>query len=387
MKKIILLFTFIFLSFSTAQNKKINQKNMELQQGYDDKQYQKIFPLMEKSLKNSFYKFPSSDEFRKKVIDLLGVDVNQYKTNDIYVEQPRGFYAILKNGKFIDFQEIERGSSKESLDDLVETYSTDNNWNDVFKNYNKILFNDDLSAVGKVIHDTDKYDVETIVLYLNYEKSKLLNAFFIKNLREFNKKQINYNEYFLWYNNLKRGIRKSLLSQVLESKPEFIEQLTQYLFDNRKKLERKVSPALVTETLAYLLQIQIQTGLDNHKDLNDNVGYTLLNNLSYEDDNFQGELKKHNFYGSEILKKYCHYFVSYREEQRRDREIEATYVINDPDGYTNLRKDANSQSPIIKQLKSGTDVIMLTESGNWFYVETSDKIKGYIHKSRLVKKY
>lgn len=58
-------------------------------------------------------------------------------------------------------------------------------------------------------------------------------------------------------------------------------------------------------------------------------------------------------------------------------------VINDPDGYTNLRKHQNTSSEILQRIISGSEIEVLDNSGNWWLVETGEGKRGYVHKTRI----
>ncbi|MBP2615846.1 SH3 domain-containing protein [Chryseobacterium jejuense] len=59
------------------------------------------------------------------------------------------------------------------------------------------------------------------------------------------------------------------------------------------------------------------------------------------------------------------------------------YTIQDPDGYTNLRKNKNTSSEILQKVKSGEHIEVLDNTGDWFLVKTKEGKEGYIHKSRI----
>ncbi len=59
------------------------------------------------------------------------------------------------------------------------------------------------------------------------------------------------------------------------------------------------------------------------------------------------------------------------------------YVVQDPDGYTNLRKEGNTSSRILQKITSGESVTVVERSGDWILVKTKQGISGYIHKSRI----
>ena len=59
------------------------------------------------------------------------------------------------------------------------------------------------------------------------------------------------------------------------------------------------------------------------------------------------------------------------------------YIIQDPDGFTNVRKDKNSSSEILQKIKSGENIDVLNNSGDWFFVKTKEGKEGYVHSSRI----
>ncbi len=59
------------------------------------------------------------------------------------------------------------------------------------------------------------------------------------------------------------------------------------------------------------------------------------------------------------------------------------YQIQDPDGFTNLRKAQNTSSPVLQKINSGENVEVLNRSGDWFLIKTSTGNRGYVHKSRV----
>ncbi|WP_336963239.1 SH3 domain-containing protein [Chryseobacterium contaminans] len=66
--------------------------------------------------------------------------------------------------------------------------------------------------------------------------------------------------------------------------------------------------------------------------------------------------------------------------------IQSSYIIIDPDGYTNLRKDKNTSSEVLQKVISGEHIEVLDNTGDWFFVKTKEGKEGYIHKSRIKSK-
>lgn len=77
---------------------------------------------------------------------------------------------------------------------------------------------------------------------------------------------------------------------------------------------------------------------------------------------------------------------SERSKKCRTEKISAStkqYFIQDPDGYTNLRKEKNTSSQIVQKINSGESIDVLDNSGDWYLIKTKEGNKGYVHKSRI----
>src|SRR5690606_21248119 len=72
--------------------------------------------------------------------------------------------------------------------------------------------------------------------------------------------------------------------------------------------------------------------------------------------------------------KYMPFFKSYLIKGK------IQYRIQDPEGYTNLRKDKNSSSEILQKIKTGEQIEVLDNSADWYLVRTSEGKQGYVHK-------
>ncbi|MXO05615.1 SH3 domain-containing protein [Flavobacterium sp. HBTb2-11-1] len=370
----ILVVSIVSFSFCNSQTK---EKRTESIKKNEDKLYAEYTPLMRDLLKNNNYKFLEHSVFKNKVIEYFGVDIDNAKFNDVYLESGLG-YTALSNEGFIDTYQVDRGvidGAGDAFADILKDGSN-NDYNIDFINYNKVLFNDDLSAISKVNIDKDK--VEDIVVYLNYEKNNLLSNSFVKNI----KKVDNYNESFkwhlLWYNNKTKPdvIRKKILQDIANKKPDFIFDLAYFLNNNSNKIKEKTDGALIDATLAFLIDVELQHYED--KDLNDNKGYSLLNNFYIQNPKMLDRFKSQKFYGYPLIENYTKKYLLMSEEN----EISYGKVI-DPDGYTNLRKDKNSTSVVIEKIKSGERVEILDDSENWWLIKTSSGNKGYVYKTKI----
>ncbi|WP_148285340.1 SH3 domain-containing protein, partial [Flavobacterium sp. B17] len=70
------------------------------------------------------------------------------------------------------------------------------------------------------------------------------------------------------------------------------------------------------------------------------------------------------------------------EESERNKKcrIESVntfeFFIEDPDGFTNLRKEKNASSEILQKIKSGENIEVLDNTGDWFLVKTQQGNRG-----------
>ena len=58
-------------------------------------------------------------------------------------------------------------------------------------------------------------------------------------------------------------------------------------------------------------------------------------------------------------------------------------VINDPDGYTNMRKGKGTNHPVIRKILEGEKFAIERKETEWWLVVLFDGTRGWIHKSRV----
>jgi len=59
-------------------------------------------------------------------------------------------------------------------------------------------------------------------------------------------------------------------------------------------------------------------------------------------------------------------------------------IVNDKDGWVNLREKPDISSPSIARILNGTNLEILDKFGNWFKVYTESGRTGYLFKDRLI---
>jgi hypothetical protein len=70
-------------------------------------------------------------------------------------------------------------------------------------------------------------------------------------------------------------------------------------------------------------------------------------------------------------------------ETMRDKTKSKPGIINDPDGYVNIRKEQSTQSEILGQIKKREVFNYWELPTNWFVVETEAGLRGFVHKTRI----
>lgn len=66
------------------------------------------------------------------------------------------------------------------------------------------------------------------------------------------------------------------------------------------------------------------------------------------------------------------------------KPFSVTAVINDPDGYTNLRKAPDGKSAIIGRVDKDNSFQTHPQPGEWWQVRVNANMQGYMHKSRIL---
>lgn len=369
-KKIILvIFVMISVTSCNGQNKK---KTVTMEA--------KEIALFTKVLNQNNYNLKEENSFENMNMEYLGIkpnSINNKSYDNIKVQNEFIDYQISKDGKFIKIgQDI-----LPDLDDLIiennkKTLNTPY-FNDLV-NMNKLLYMDDVSTIPYFISKKIDLGVDIFVLF-NYEKNNLLNQSAIKNIKILDDYDNTFKASLLWYNNKDKQeiIRKKLISDLENRNPDVIYNLTEWLFTN-KEAKKNNNQSLIDKTWAYLVNIQ----LEKNKKIdftNENKGYQLVNNCFQKDEKLVERLKKEKFYGYSYLSDATQAYLNQSIENETDYGI-----IQDKDGYTNLRKEKNTNSEIIQKINTGEKVeILESRDANWFLVKTKNGNEGYVNKSRL----
>lgn len=69
--------------------------------------------------------------------------------------------------------------------------------------------------------------------------------------------------------------------------------------------------------------------------------------------------------------------------QRPQDIFRLTAVIDDPDGFTNLRSQKSASSQVLARVNQDEQFFTYTQDGSWWQVMTRDGKVGYMHVSRI----
>lgn len=72
-----------------------------------------------------------------------------------------------------------------------------------------------------------------------------------------------------------------------------------------------------------------------------------------------------------------------RPETKQERQFILKAIIDDPDGYTNVRRLKSASSDIVTKVYDREQFYTYVQDGNWWQIKTKDGRVGYMHVSRI----
>lgn len=325
----------------------------------------KLIESGKEALQSFNFKFPGNEEFARKIKEVYNWDINVYKNPVIVLRQSKFPEIVIKKENYILFQ------SPDSDNEF------DLDKNNLFY-YNQYVFYNDRNYFN-LLKMKDPYILKDLVIAYGYNEDKELvkyvfNDFDFSNSDSFHDLIFSYNPEKYEY-----VIRKSMMDDIeniiYDGKTEDLSYAKEgngysSIPDIIQKIEeKKRNYENPDETIAYLYDKSLQVGISGY------IEQRLDILPEYKD-----FLKKHSFYNLERLKQYVEDI--YESSAEKDKENINAH-IQDPDGYTNLRKEKNSTSEILQTIKKGEPIEVLDNSGDWFLIKTKEGKEGYVHKSRV----
>lgn len=267
---------------------------------------------------------------------------------------------VIKSKKYILIQNPDSNSPFE-IDDLE------------LLRYNQYIFYNDKAAYAYLQSKSPQL-LKDLVINYGYNKDKDLVSFVLNNF-DFTNENLFHDLIFSY--NPKTGlhyIREDIFADIEKiiyggqtEDFSYAKEGDGYLslFQIIDKIDHnKIQYHEADRIIAFLFEKELRVGIQGH-----------LESYLSSHKNYKSNLKSKAYFNFLRLKEYL--------EVIHQSENDKVATIQDPDGYTNLRKDKNTTSEVLQKIQSGEQVEILDNSGDWYLVRTSEGKQGYVHKSRV----
>lgn len=311
-----------------------------------------------KILEQRKFRFPDDAAFNRKVSEVFSLNPAEY-SNPVIALRPSMFPEIaVKENKFVFIQDADANEPDFINPDLLYHFNSYIFYNNP-ASYAWLQKNETYLLYDLVVHygyNKDKKLVETVFRKFDFNSISDMEAllFTSSNVGKVLKKQI--------FDDIETIIYKGKVTQLSYAKEGNGYLKLDEIINNISSSPKEYNEP--EKTISYLFDRELRVGIQG------DIESYLNNNTQY-----RSNLEKNNFYDLPALKEYVKYIYS--------KENNKIFIIHDTDGYTNLRKDKNSSSPVLQKISSGEHVEAEDQSGDWWLVISKEGKKGYVHKSRI----
>ena len=401
----IVLFLILISCKNNGQENPINQKkenetNMKISNTYKLNYTSKedIFNV-QKFLSSKNFKSLDDTLFKNKIIEKFNVNIDTIGSKNSIVYEEATLDPNISTDAIL-YTTAYRGNKfmVPIIEDLIEPFFSDRTKfedfpterKDILYHFNNWVFYDN-KASFTYLKTKKPWTFMHLINDYGYVGNDEYTRFILKNIGEGREAQDNINEMVIsWAPRKNRfEIRKTVIEKIIEFQPDLVFNIgmivSDYAVYTIKSKESKNSFLHTYETeeqkledFSYLMNVLVDQGM---------VG--ILDELYNENPMVLGLLKKNNFYGYEDLKNYSlHAYGQTPYDEENPKPIYEMAVINDPDGYTNVR---DSSGEVVFKIKDGEE-FMVSKSDKeiigdfykdgWWYVRFQGK-NGWIHNSRV----
>lgn len=375
MKNISLALLYSFLLSCTAQESKLQLRNIKdmislkdtpynitdegdgTKSNYDDLSPEFINKA-KKILEQRKFQFSDENTFNQKILDKFSFNLKDYK-NSIIALRPAMFPEVaIEENKFIFIQDAGADEPDFINPDLLYHFNS------------YVFYNTPVSYIWLQTNNSNLlYD---LVVYYGYNKDKkLVEAVF----KKFDFNSLSDMEQLIFidsdgYKKLKKQIFDDIETIIYKGKVEdfsYAKEGNGYLRigDIINKISSSPKEYFEPEkTISYLFERELRVGIQGD-----------IESYLNKNPTFKSNLEKNKFYDLPTLKDYVKYIYQ--------KESNTNFIIQDSDGFTNLRKEKNSSSQILQKINTGEQVEVLDQNGDWWLVVSKEGKKGYVHKSRI----
>ncbi|WP_161596617.1 SH3 domain-containing protein [Chitinophaga vietnamensis] len=355
------------------------------------------------SLEKNGYHIPDNDLFKKRIKAVFAINLDDSSKNDVILQltqmakdEAYDFPLAIRNGRFVvngdgvDYvttqpAQIDSSTYNPGIRNLVAL--------------NKLLIYNDNSQIGLVKNKFPELFNDLVVEY-GYTGNDSITRIYLDSVSESEDGVERFaSAVYGWYVNDagKRvvGVRKNVLDKIIALKPGLMVHVGQMLRNLKAEQsgEGKNTPENRQEYLrsvATLLDGSLRAEIPGFSE-----------ELYDLDDATKKALADNHFFGYKALEDYTnkqYQSEKQREQQRNDNgdyfllhddvttkniARSKTGVINDPDGFTNIRSGSNSKAPVIGKIVDKEKFHYWTLNADWWVVQTNKGLRGFVHKSRI----
>lgn len=379
MKYIFLTLTIFFFYSCKGQKDKIDNKNTMntnnrenapynvYKDGKLEVNYDEVITKNKNQIKKEFqkynYQYPSLSLFIEKIKYYYSFDINKYEDTTVVLDQSLSPVIAIKDlpALYIDNLEGEVGGL-------------------TLLNYNQFIFYDSKTALLWLKKERPDLIIDLVKTF-GFDKDDNILKFVFGNVDFKNKfalKELIFEEKDNLYtlrNHLVKKIRKvEYNNQIINSFSETIQGDFYYtLSDIIKEMADTPNDYKNNNyTTAFLLNELALSGITGY------IDYFYENYPAYKE-----SIINNGFYNLKMLREYTEKVYENNKSNLDNNDISIVNYIQDPDGYTNLRKEKSTKSEIVKQLKNGEEVEVLNTSDKWYLIKTREGKEGYVYYDRI----
>ena len=182
--------------------------------------------------------------------------------------------------------------------------------------------------------------------------------------------------------------------KLLKKEQEVHKKVTVEFEKNKKEALLVKKKHLFIPAIIALFLLVFFVGIPSYKSIKENKVWTKskLENTMSSYEYYINRYPKGKYYNDALLQKEILTGVEkgntekLKEKQNsplKYYDIEDIGIIEDPDGYTNVRIAGNKSSKVITTVKENEQFKIIDKTSNWWKIITKDSIIGYMHLSRI----
>lgn len=362
-----MLFITLLVQSCNGQKETSNMKTDTL--NYKNSDYILSYKIILDSIKNCF-EAPNDSAFKNRVLEVYGTDIDKSNYTDVELTMKDYGELALKNYNYIIPYIMDVPNNEDATKKIC--------------NYNKMIFNNDGAATNWIKSKHSDLIIEIVKEY-GYTENKNWLQFAFSRAKLSDPDEL---QSFLFDYKCKdtvRGesgdcntiskLRKDMLAKMIQNGAELSQlHLVANMVSNS---DQEMYEEDTAELYNYLIAQCYAAGQSG-----------IIEYIYDTKPKIKEVFKKNNYYNVEGLEDYTNNFYKPQEERfglgSLGPDPYLGYgVINDPDGYSNLRKGKGTNHPIVKKIIEDEKFAIKRKDGEWWLVVLADGTEGWLHESRV----